>query len=397
MGWENIVTVGVLGLVFSLLAFTRKSPDLVLFGGLLILLMVGVLTPAQAFSGLSNEGIITVGVLYIVAAGLRESGGINLASNFLLGRPGSVLAAQGRMMVPVAGFSAFLNNTALVVMLLPVVSEWGKKFNISASKLLIPLSYASILGGVCTLIGTSTNLVVNGLYMDAGYESLGMFEISKIGLPVAVVGIGFLLVASRRLLPDRRSAVSPNGDVREYALEMMVEPDSPLEGKSIEEAGLRHLPGLYLMEVERGDEIKAAVGPDERLQGGDRLIFVGIVESIVDLQKIRGLSPATDQVFKLAGNTRDRVLIEAVVSDSSPMVGRSIRAGRFRTKYDAAVIAVARNGERLRQKIGDIVLQPGDTLLLETLPSFMDQQRNSRDFYLVSRIEDYSPTRHDKV
>lgn len=394
---DSYLTLAVLAGVFAFLAFTRKSPDLILLGGLIILLVSGVLTPSQAFSGFSNEGIITVGVLYVVAAGLRESGGINLASGAILKRPRSLVDAQTRLMFPVAGFSAFLNNTTLVVMLLPVVSEWAKKFRLPVSKLLVPLSYASILGGVCTLIGTSTNLVINGLYIESGRPSLSIFEITKVGLPIAVVGMGFLLLTSRWLLPDRRPGVSISDDPREYVLEMMAEAGSPIDGKSIEEAGLRHLPGLYLAEIERDGDSRPAVGPEERIQGGDRLIFVGIVDSILDLQRIRGLVPATDQVFKLTNGGRDRVLIEAVVSDSSPMVGKSIREGRFRTRYDAAVIAAARNGERIRQKLGDVVLQPGDTLLLEALPSFIDQQKNSREFYLVSRIEEYVPTRHDKV
>lgn len=397
MALENYLTLGVLAFIFGMLAFTRKSPDAVLFAGVIFLLLTGVLTPTQAFSGFSNEGILTVGVLYIVAMGLRESGGINLASSFLLKKPSGIAEAQGRVMLPTATFSAFLNNTTLVVMLLPAISEWAKKFRMPVSKLLIPLSYASILGGICTLIGTSTNLVLNGLYIEAGYESLTLFEITKLGLPLAIIGIGFLLVGSRWLLPDRDATLSTTGDPREYVLEMKVEDGSPLVGKTIEEAGLRHLPGLYLAEIEREGEIRAAVGPEERLHGNDQLIFVGIVDSIVDLQRIRGLVPATDQVFKLAGRTGERVLIEAVVSDSSPMVGKSIREGRFRTRYDAAVIAAARNGERIRQKLGDVVLQPGDTLLIEALPSFIDQQKHSRDFYLVSRIEDYTPVRHEKV
>ncbi|MCC5877455.1 MAG: SLC13 family permease [Candidatus Sumerlaeia bacterium] len=394
---DGYLTVATLVFVFGMLAFTRRSPDSILFAGLIFLIISGVLTPSQAFSGFSNEGILTVGVLYIVAMGLRESGGINLASSFILKRPRNIMDAQGRLMLPTAGFSAFLNNTTLVVMLLPVVSEWAKKFHIPVSKLLIPLSYASILGGVCTLIGTSTNLVLNGLYIEAGYDSLSFFEISKLGVPLAIIGIGVLLLGSNWLLPDRRPTISDTDDPREYVLEMMVEKGSPLEGKTIEEAGLRHLPGLYLTEIERDGEIRSVVGPEERLHGGDQLMFVGIVDSIVDLQRIRGLVPATDQVFKLAGTTGDRVLIEAVVSDSSPMVGTSIRAGRFRTRYDAAVIAAARNGERIRQKLGDVVLQPGDTLLIEALPTFVAQQKHSRDFFLVSRIEDYTPPRHDKV
>jgi di/tricarboxylate transporter len=392
-----ILTFIVLAVIFLSLLFTRLPTDVVLLGGLTVLLVGGVVTAREAFAGFSNEGVITVAVLYVVAAGLRESGGISVLAAPFFRRPGTITGAQARLMAPVAVISAFLNNTPLVVMLMPVVNDWARKFRMPASKLLIPLSYASILGGLCTMIGTSTNLIVHGLMLDAGMPGYRLFDLAWVGLPCAVVGIGFIMLTSHWLLPDRRPAVSTNDDPREYALEMMVEPGSPLSGRTIEEAGLRHLQGLYLMEIDRNGQVIAAVGPEEKLQDGDRLIFVGVVDSIVDLQRIRGLVPATNQVFKLTDPRRERVLIEAVVSHSSPVVGKSIREGRFRTRYDAAVIAVARGGERLRQKVGDIVLQPGDTLLLETLPSFFDQQRNSRDFYLISRIEDYTPQRRDRA
>jgi di/tricarboxylate transporter len=205
-----------------------------------------------------------------------------------------------------------------------------------------------------------------------------------------------MVTASRFLLPDRKPALMELQDPRAYTVEMMVEPGSSLEGRTIEEAGLRHLSGMYLMEIDRNEQILAAVGPETKLLGKDRLIFVGIVESVVELQRIRGLLPATNQVFKLDAPPGDRCLVEAVVSDTCPVVGRSVREGRFRSLYGAAVIAVARSGERIQKKIGDIVLQAGDTLLLTTHPSFVDQQRNSRDFFLVSPVEGSTPVRHDR-
>ncbi|MFQ5492512.1 MAG: SLC13 family permease, partial [Phycisphaerae bacterium] len=186
-------------------------------------------------------------------------------------------------------------------------------------------------------------------------------------------------------------------DPREYTTEMLVPPSSPLVGKTLEEAGLRHLPGAYVAEIERDGQVTVAVSSEERLRANDRLVFVGVVESVVDLRKSRGLLPATDQVFKLDSARSDRCLIEAVVSDSCPLVGKTIRDGRFRSVYNAAIIAVARNGVRLRKKIGDIVLTSGDTLLLEAKPSFAEQQRDSRDFFLVSRIEDSQPPRHERA
>ena len=399
MAWQAWTTVAAVLLVLGLLGFTRVAPDLIFIGAVTLLMTCGVLTADEAIAGLSNEGVITVGVLYIVAAGLRETGVMALAAQRLLGRPKSIVNAQFRMMAPVAGMSAFVNNTPIVAMWLPVIDEWSKKHRISPSKLMLPLSYAAILGGVCTLIGTSTNLVVFGLLQrQTGLESpLGMFDLAWVGVPCAILGMGYVLFFSGWLLPDRRAAVDEFADPKEYTVEMLVEPGSALVGQTIEEAGLRQLRAMYLMEIDRDGDVLAAVGPQERLHANDRLVFVGIVESVVELQRIRGLKPATDQVFKLDAPRARRALIEAVVSNTCPLVGMTVRDGRFRTVYNAAIIAVARNGERIHKKVGDIVLQAGDTLLMESHPGFLDRQRNSKDFYLVSRIEGYTAPRHERA
>jgi di/tricarboxylate transporter len=408
MGMDAWTTVGVVVLVMAMLVKSRISPDILLLGGLTLLLVLptrdaagvwrmGIIEPAEAFSGLSNPGPITVGVLYIVVAGMRETGSVSWIVRRLLGRPKSLIGAQLRVMSPVVLLSAFLNNTPVVAMMIPAVRDWGKRLNISPSQLMIPLSYAAIFGGVCTLIGTSTNLVVSGLLeAEPGRQGLKMFDIAWVGVPCAAAGMIYLIVIGRRLLPKRESAIDAMADPREYTIEMIVNPTCPLVGKTIEQAGLRHLPGMYLMEIDRDDHVLAAVSPEVRIQAHDRLVFVGIVDSVKDLQKIRGLEPATDQVFKLESPRESRCLIEAVVSNTCPIVGKTIRDGRFRNRYDAAVIAVARNGERINKKIGDIVLRPGDTLLLETQPTFARAQQNRRDFFLVSEVADSAPLRFNK-
>ena len=396
MGWEAWVSVGVVLLNVLLLVLTRIGADIVLVSGVTVLLLLGILSPSDALSGLANEGMVTVGVLYVVVAGLRETGGVNWLGQKLFGRPKNLAGAQFRLMAPITGLSAVLNNTPLVAMMIPAVSDWAKRNRFAASRLMIPLSYAAILGGTMSLIGTSTNLVVNGLLLEQTQIRFSLFEIAWVGLPCAVIGITFIVLVGRWLLPDRGSAIGQESDPREYTLEMLVETGGPLVGKSIEEAGLRSLPQLYLAEIERSDRVIPAVGPEEILQGGDRLVFVGVVESVVDLNKIRGLMPAPDQVAKLTTPRSQRSLIEAVVSGTSPLVNKSVRAGGFRTVYNAVIIAVARNGERLNQKIGDIVLQVGDTLLLEASPSFARTHRNSRDFFLVSQVANSTPPRHER-
>ena len=399
MGLESAFTLTVIAILLGLLIGTRLSPHLVLLGGVTLLFTLGIISEKDLLSGFANSGLITVAVLFALVTGLRETAAMHWLAEPLLGRPRSLGAAQARVMGPVAVLSAFVNNTPLVAAMLPVLSDWSRKQGISISKLLIPLSFASILGGACTLIGTSTILVVNGLVLSelGADKGLSMFDITAVTLPCAVVGLAFLYLCSGRLLPDRRPVLSPQDDVRQYAVEMVVSTGSHLSGKSIEGAGLRHLPGLYLAEIERMGEVMPAVSSNVVLREEDRLVFVGVVESVVDLQKIRGLEPATDQVYKIDEPRPNRRLVEAVVSDICPIIGQTIRGGRFRTRYHAAVIAVARRGQRVPGKVGDIVLQAGDTLLLEARASFANQQRNSRDFYLVSQIENSAPPRHEKA
>jgi len=398
MGWEALLTLAVVAACFVMMALSRVSPDIIMTAGLTVLLLSGVVSPQEGLAGFANQGMLTVAVLYVVVSGLTETGAIGWIVQHILGQPRDTHRAQVRMMIPAAALSAFLNNTPVVAVFVPAVKVWARRNGLNLSKLLIPLSYASILGGTCTLIGTSTNLVVNGLLVDqAGLPGLGMFDLTWIGLPVAVTALLFVLAFSGRLLPDRQEPLVHGDSLREYMAEMTVEQGSTLQGCSIEKAGLRSLPGLFLAEIEREGAILPAVGPGERLQANDRLIFVGAIESVVDLHRIRGLIPATDQVLKLEGARKDRSFFEAVVSDTCPLVGKSVREGRFRTLYRAAIIAVARNGERLRGKIGDMVLRAGDTLLVEARPDFVSRQGRSRDFLLVSEVGGFHPPDHRRA
>jgi di/tricarboxylate transporter len=393
-GWFALATVAA---TFGIFMCTNLPSDCVFLGGLSALLLAGVIDIKEALAGFSSSGVITVGVLYTVVAGLRETGGLIWIAQHVLGHPRTCRGAQFRLMAPVTMLSAFLNNTPVVALFIPVVMEWSRRIRVPASRLLIPLSYASIFGGICTLIGTSTNLVVHGLVQERYHnEGLHMFEITKIGIPCAVVGILFVALF-RKLLPDRQTFGDGVRNPREYTLEMEVLPGGPLTGKTIQGGGLRHLPGAFVAELIRGQEILSAVPPEEILQAGDRLVFVGNVDSMRTLYHQGGLRPAPDQLFKLDTPRHKRCLVEAVVSNTCPLVGQSIREGRFRDRYNAVVIAVARNGERLGGRIGDIVLCPGDTLLIESHAGFITRQRDSRDFYLVSAMEDTTPKRLDKA
>ena len=393
-GWT---VIAVIVLCVTLLIRTSISADVVFLGGLTVLIVTQVIPVSEALSGFSNEGMLTVAALYVVAAGLKETGAIHYVIDKIIGRSKSIRRAQLRIMAPVMVMSAFLNNTPIVASFIPALEDWARKNRIPASKILIPLSYAAILGGTCTLIGTSTNLIVNGLLIEeTASRSLGIFEPAFVGIPCAIAGFLYLSIFGSKLLPTRGSGFDTFKDPREYTIEMLVAENSTLAGQTIEEAGLRNLPGLFLVEIYRNGQIMAAVDPEISLQGNDRLIFTGIVDSIVDLQQTKGLNPATDQLFKLNSARREHLLIEAVVSPTHPVNGRTIKEGRFRNLYDAVVLAVARNGERVKEKIGDIELRTGDTLLLEAHSNFLEQYRNSSDYFLISGISNSSPPNYEK-
>ncbi len=391
------IALGVVLGVFVFLVRGKHPSDQLLLGGLCVLLVSGVLSPEEALLGFASRGVATVAALYAVVTGVQETGGIPWLAGKVLGKPTSLRRAQLRLMLPVGVCSAFLNNTPVVGLFIPGVLEWSKQIRLPASRLLIPLSYASILGGMCTLIGTSTNLVVAGL-AESRYPELspGMFELARLGLPCALLGLALILLFPK-LLPDRNEFREKLENTREYTVELEIPEGSPLIGKNLEEGGLRHLPGAFVAERIRGGEITSAVPPEETLLAGDRLVFVGDVDSVRALYQERGLAPAPGQLFKLNTPRHQRILLEAVVSNTCPIVGRSIREGQFRTRYNAVVIAVARNGERLQGRLGDVVLRAGDVLLVEAHLGFLERQRDSRDFFLVRTLDGLRPTRPEKA
>ncbi|MEM8836075.1 MAG: SLC13 family permease [Planctomycetota bacterium] len=408
-GWEAWTLLGLIGLMLGALASGRFGVDIVMVGILALLLLLGIVGPTQAVSGFGNPALWTVALLYVVAGGLRETGAITALTTKLIGRPKSARGATARIAAPVAALSAFANNTPIVASFLPVIDTLSRRSGIPASKLYMPLSFAAILGGTCTLIGTSTTLVVHGQILEhnedikrQGGELLpvmGMFTIGAVGVPLTIIGAAYVLLLGDKLLPARGHAGLDAQNARQYQTAMRVEPGSPVVGKSVEAAGLRHLPGLFLSRIERADETIIGPEPEEALRGDDVLVFVGILDSVVDLQKIRGLVPLAHEE-RAAGEDEPRSmrrLVESVVSNSSPLIGRSIRDAGFRTRYGAVVVAVSRQGHTVPGKLGDIVLRPGDTLLMEVGVSFTKRFRQSRDFHLVSELDDAASPRHDRA
>jgi di/tricarboxylate transporter len=397
MELSAILALSCVAATLFLLVRGRIASDLVMAGGIGLLVLTGSLSPKDAFAGLASPSIITIALLLVVSQGVIETGLIQWIGPALFGRAKSPLVAQVRLMLPVAAISAFINNTPLVAMCIPVVQDFAKRTKIAPGKLFIPLAYAATLGGVCSLIGTSTNLVVNEMWTRSGQETFHLFDIAPVGVPVAIVGIAYIIIAGRWLLPETGKVELASTDPRSYTVEMVVA-GAPIAGKSVEAANLRGLEGLYLAEVARGDEIIAPVEPTTLLQANDRLFFVGDVAAVVQLQKLRGLAPATNQVEKLGRDRFRRFLVEAVVSDASPLLGKTLRESRFRNVYGAVVIAISRNGARIENvKLGTVTLKEGDVLLLETKEAFMNAYGSSREFLLVRRIEDSEPVRHERA
>jgi len=399
MGLDGWVTVATVVLIFVALVVNLAPVDFLFLAGAAFLAAYGVITPSEAFAGFSNPGVLTVAVLFVVAAGLRETGVLDYVGYRVLGRAGSARSAMRRLAVVVLPSSALLNNTPIVAMFVPTVLDWCRRHRVSPSKLLIPLSFLAILGGTCTLIGTSTNLVVNGLMLEKRLPGMELFEIAKVGLPYAVIGFLYLYFLGPKLLPDRKEFLEQLTETRrEYLVEMKVQPGCRLVGQTVEGAGLRHLTGLFLIEINRGERILSPVGPEDRIEVDDALVFTGVLSNIIELERIPGLVPAADPSYEVApSKQRGRRLCEVVISASSPLIGKTVRGADFRAAFGAAVVAVHRGGARVKQKVGDIVLRPGDTLLLQVGPHFLRAYRNDPAFYLISAVEEWRPLRRDRA
>ncbi len=362
------ITLAVVLVTVGVLAAELVAPSVAVLGGVAVLLVVGVIDVEEGFAGFSNPAPLTVAALYVVAAAVRKTGVLERIVGAVLSsgeRAGSERGGLTRILAPVAGSSAFLNNTPIVAMVAPAVVSWCRRTGQSPSRYLLPISFATILGGTLTLVGTSTNLVVSGLLREAGEEPLGLFEIGKVGLPVAIAGIALLVVVTPILLPVRRApSETLDTDAREFTVEMIVAGDAPPAGQTVQDAGLRNLQGVYLVEIERDGHRIAPVGPDEELSPGDRLVFAGNVDRILDLQSRPGLVSAEEPHFAVVGSTIHRRLFEAVVAGAGALDGATLKDVGFRSRFGAAVLAVHRAGERMPGKLGGVRLRAGDVLLL---------------------------------
>ena len=383
------IVLAVLVAVVAVLAADRMSTVVAMGSGLGVLLLTGAVDDDVVLSGLSSPATATIAALYVVAAAVSATGAMTWVIDRVLfgGRRG-----LGRLTTSTAAMSAFVPNTPLVALAAPRVVRWAQREGQPASRLLMPLSFASILGGVVTLLGTSTNLVVSDVLRGAGGDELGIFEVTPVGLPVALVGVLLLVVVAPRLLPERTTAgESMRATAREFQVQMIVTPGGPLEGVTIHQAGLRDLGGLFLAAVERGDELVAA-HPDRRLVGADRVYFVGDVGRIVDLQGVAGLTSAEHPHVLEAEGPGVR-LFEAVVGSRSALVGGTLKERGFRGRYGAAVLALHRSDGDVRGALGSVSIHAGDVLLVLAGPDFATRWREHGDFALVASVADPPPPR----
>ncbi|HSR43161.1 MAG TPA: SLC13 family permease, partial [Longimicrobiales bacterium] len=358
---------------------------------LLVLAIAGVLEPDEALSGFANPALATIGGLFLVASGIRATGVIDRMADAMFGETISLRHVLLRLTALAAGGSAFMSNTAIVAIGIPTLTRWARGRGISPSKLLIPLSYASIIGGLLTLIGTSTNIVVDGLMREASLPGLGFFELTIVGLPLTLVVILYLAFVSPHLLPAREPAEGPVADAREYVADLILEASSSLVGVTVERAGLLVFEDLYVVHIERDGHVVAPVEPTERLAAGDRISFAGALEHIVTLLHLEGLRavssaglPQEDETWKP---------YQVVITPGSPLVGTTLQAGEFRARYNAVVLAVQQRGTEPRTSIGRAILRPGDTLLVEAGLGFGRAHRESSDFLVVQPIEGTVPRR----
>jgi di/tricarboxylate transporter len=384
------LTLGVIIVLVVLMVRETVLPALAMFGATMLLFLLGIIGPEEAFAGFGNEAPFVIAALLVIARAVDVAGIMQPVVDALFSRVSNTRLLLARLLFPLTAMSAFLNNTTLVAMAVPAVMDMASRRRLAVSRFLMPISFAAVLGGVVTTVGTSTNLTVSGLLREAGMEPLALFELTPVGLPIALAGCLLLVVVAPWLLPDRGTARDDvEGTGRDFTVTMRVTVGGALDGRDVERAGLRHLQGVFLVEITRGPRTIAPVAPDEVLEGGDELTFVGKVDQVVDLQRIRGLESSEHrQINALASGG---LAFYEVVVGGGELAGSTLRQSGFRARYDAAVLAIHRAGHRIDAKLGDVRMRLGDTLLVLADAGFRQRWRNRPDFLVIAPIRGTPP------
>lgn len=400
MGFDQIVVISTV--IFLILTLYKEwmRPPVAFLTAIVILNIAGILSAKDILIGFSNEQVAVIILLLVIGDIIQRTQVLDRFFDKIFSRAKSYNGFLLRMMAYVASASAFFNNTPLVAMLMPYTFSWSKKNNIAVSKLLIPLSYAAILGGATTLIGTSTNLIVGGLVTEAqanyAIDSIGVFDFAWVGVPMIIIGVLYILLVGKKLLPDGKGVMENfKKSKREYIVETIVKEGSKLNNKTVSQAGLRNLTGLFLVEIIRGDHHILPVRPDDVIIQGDHLIFAGETETVADLiEKDLGLS-LPKNAYTL--NDNGTGVIEAVIPFNSSLIGKKIRESDFRSRFDASILAVHRNGEKLAGRIGDIVLKSGDLMLLIGGKQVYKRTEGYNVFYILSQVKQFNEVKNRNV
>jgi len=401
VAWQAWYTLAVVIAVVAVLASGRLPAPVAMMVAVAALVVPGVITTTQALSGFSNEAVITIAALYVVAGAVLATGALDWLTARLLssqsrpsGKPTRVELA--RLLIPVAAVSSIIYNTPLTAMSAPPVAAWAARTGRHPSWYLLPLNVAILGGGLITAIGTTTNLVISGLLTASHQRPLALLEPAPVGIAVCGSILVVVIVLGPWLARNRTAPGDGFADPRTFTIEMSVTPGGGLAGKTVAEAGLRHLEGVFLVEIDHNGTSTAAVGPDHRLDDGDRLVFIGNINRVVDLHRMPGLQPAGASSFAVESGPRRR-FYEAVVGGASELAGRTIRDIRFRTRFDGAVVAIHRSGEPVQGKLGDVALRSGDVLLVLASGDFRQHAADSRAFALVANPNGIPPPlRRDK-
>ena len=381
----------VVVLVFALQVFTKLPSDLVFLGGMGLLLVSGVIPASAVLGSFSSSTVVLIGALFVVVCGLVHTGFLQWVVRYCLGSPKTYRKAIIRLMLPVAALSSFLNNTAVVALFTGVVRLWAKKLGIAPSKLLIPLSYASGMGGICTLIGTPPNLLISGFYTKETGIALSIFTPTLVGLFCLVVGL-LSVIALSRLIPVRQSPEDALQGTGNYTVELMVPTMSSLVGKTVKEAGLDNVDGGHLIEIIRMDrEVITAVDDEEFIFGGDRLIFSGDVEKILALRDVHQLVNATHHIFSLDEVEKNRKLRMATVGFRSSLIGIRMCDTQFENENNLVLVAIAREGDVVKGSPREMELKAGDTLLMECPQQFHIDAQSKYDLMEMSAESLYKP------
>lgn len=382
---QQILVLVVTALVVVALFWEKVKPSVIFFGAVICFLLSGVVPTSALLDSVSNESILSIFLLIFITAGINDHFNLLGGLDRLFGSAPCPRSFILRMTSGVAAVSAVMNNTPIVALMIPYVYRWAKKRGLHPSRFLIPLSYAAIIGGMITVIGTSTNLVLNGLIASKGDPILAWNDFLWLGLLVTVSGVLFIYFIGYRLLPDRADVLEELSEqTREYLVETRVAPGSVLIGQSIASASLRNLKGIYLFEISREEQVINPVAPEEVLCENDSLFFAGDTENVIEL-----IRDGNGLVLPTAAAQREPLsnVVEMVVPANSLLIGHTLKELNFREEYDAAVIAIHRNGEKLHGKIGEIPIKAGDLMLLSAGKSFDRLIKQNRVLYPVSVIQ----------